>query len=57
MRIERLINDTWQIIDEDNTVVLQGTYDDCLKYMSDRFRQKIVNDPKLLGVFKRLHDK
>ena len=57
MRIERLINDTWQIIDEDNTVVLQGTYDDCLKYMSDRFRQKIVDDPKLLDVFKRLHDK
>jgi len=29
MEIVKLINDTWQLIDNEGTVLIQGTYDEC----------------------------
>jgi hypothetical protein len=56
MKIEHLINETYQIVNEDN-VLLQGTYDDCLQYMADDLVNRIKTNPELLDVFKRLADK
>lgn len=57
MKIIHLINDTYQIIDQDENVLFQGTYDGCLKYMMNQMMDRIVNTPELLAVFKRLADK
>ncbi len=57
MKILHLINETYQIVDQNNNVVLQGTYDDCLGYMAKQLIDMIVNTPELLDVFKRLADK
>ncbi len=56
MKIIHLINDTYQVVDENNTYV-QGTYDDCLKYMMDHLMDMIKSTPELMDVFKRLADK
>ena len=56
MKIVHLINDTYQVVDDKHTYV-QGTYDDCLRYMMDRLMDKIKSTPELLDVFKRLADK
>jgi uncharacterized protein YlzI (FlbEa/FlbD family) len=56
MKIEKLNDTTYQIINGDK-VVIQGTYDDCLRYMMDRMFNKIKSTPELLNVFKRLKDK
>lgn len=57
MKIIHLINDTYQIIDQDENVLFQGTNDGCLKYMMNQMMDRIVNTPELLAVFKRLADK
>lgn len=57
MKIIHLINDTYQIIDQDKNVLFQGTNDGCLEYMMDHMLDKIINTPELLNVFKRLADK
>jgi hypothetical protein len=58
MKIKKLNNGiTHQIVDEDNTIVLQGTYDDCLDYMTERFLNKIKTTPGIMDVFKRLADR
>ena len=56
MKIKHLINETYQIVNEDN-VLLQGTYDDCLQYIADDLINRIKLNPELLNVFKRLADK
>ncbi len=56
MKIKHLINDTYQVVDENNTYV-QGTYDDCLKYMMDYLMDMIKSTPELMDVFKRLANK
>jgi hypothetical protein len=56
MEIKHLINETYQIVNEDS-VLLQGTYDDCLQYMADDLLIRIKTNPELLDVFKRLADK
>ena len=57
MKIIHLINDTYQIIDNDENVLLQGTYNDCLNYMAKHLIDMIKSTPELLNVFKRLADK
>lgn len=56
MKIKKLNKDEiiHQIVDENNNVVLQGTYDECLDYMTERFRNKVITTPEILDVFKRL---
>ena len=56
MDIKHLINETYQIVNGDS-VLLQGTYDDCLQYMVDDLINRIKSNPELLDVFKRLADK
>jgi hypothetical protein len=56
MEIKHLINETYQIVNGDS-VVLQGTYDDCLRYMMDNLFNRIKSTPELLDVFKRLKDR
>ena len=56
MKIKHLINDTYQVADEE-TWYFQGTYDECLKYMMDRMMDMITSTPELLDVFKRLANK
>ena len=56
MKITHLINDTYQVADDKHTYV-QGTYDDCLKYMMDHLMDMITSTPELLDVFKRLANK
>jgi hypothetical protein len=56
MEIKHLINETYQIVNGNN-VLLQGTYDDCLRYMADDLLNRIKTNPELLNVFKRLADK
>jgi hypothetical protein len=57
MKIINLINDTYQIIDQDENVLFQGTYDGCLRYIMDYMLNKINSTPELLNVFKRLKDR
>jgi hypothetical protein len=35
MEIIKLINDTWQLIDEQGSVLKQGTWDECLDRMGE----------------------
>ena len=56
MKIKHLINDTYQVADEE-TWYFQGTYDECLKYMMDHLMGMITSTPELLDVFKRLANK
>jgi hypothetical protein len=58
MKLEKLnSNVTHQIVDDNNTIIFQGTYNECLDYMTERFLHKIKTTPKLLDVFKRLADR
>jgi len=56
MKIKHLINDTYQVADEE-TWYFQGTSDECQKYMMDWLLNKIKSTPELLDVFKRLANK
>jgi hypothetical protein len=57
MAIKHLINDIYQVVDDHEHVLLQGTHDECLKYTMQEVLDKIVNTPELLNVFKQLADK
>ena len=57
MKIIHLINDIYQIIDDEDSVLLQGTHDECLEYSMRNMLDKITSTPELLNVFKRLADK
>jgi hypothetical protein len=41
MKILHLINDTYQVVSEDETIVFQGNRDECQKYFWLAFIQKI----------------
>jgi len=56
MDVKHLINDTYQVVDEDS-VLFQGTNDGCLEYIMDHLLDKIMSTPELLDVFKRLANK
>jgi hypothetical protein len=58
MRLEHLQNNTYQVLDDNtDSVLFQGSKEECEKYMLDKFLDKITNTPELLDVFKRLADK
>jgi hypothetical protein len=57
MKIIHLINDTYQVINDDDSVLLQGTHDECLEYSMREMLDKITSTPELLNVFKRLANK
>ena len=58
MKKIHLINDTYQVYtDDEATVLFQGTSNECDDFMCRRFIDKIINDPKIMDVFKRLADK
>ena len=41
MEIIHLINDTYQVVNKDGTIVFQGKRDECQKYFWSAFIQKI----------------
>jgi len=54
MRIEHLINDTYQVIDNENKVLFQGSKEECQKHMLDKFIDQIINTPELVAALRRL---
>ena len=56
-KVEWLINNTYQVVDENETVVFQGSEEECKRYQLDNFIKKITTTPELLDVFKRLANK
>lgn len=61
MEKRHLINDTYQIIDQDNNTLFQGTESECDNYIMDEGMKSLLNkinsNPELLDVFKRLANK
>jgi hypothetical protein len=53
-KIEWLINNTYQVVDENGTCLFQGSEEECKRYQLDNFIKKITTTPELLDVFKRL---
>ena len=56
-KVELLINNTYQVVDENGTVVFQGSQEECKRYQLDNFIKKITTTPELLDAFKRLANK
>ena len=54
MRIEHLINDTYQVIDNENKVLFQGSKEECQKNMWDKFVDHIISTPELVAALRRL---
>jgi hypothetical protein len=54
MKIEHLINNTYQVVDNDGTCLFQGSEEACKRYQLEAFLEKITTTPELLDVFKRL---
>jgi hypothetical protein len=61
MEKQHLINDTYQVVDNDNNVLFQGPELECNEYIMNKGMEnllnRITNNPELLDVFKRLADK
>ena len=61
MKKQHLINDTYQVVDNDNNVLFQGPELECNEYIMNKGMENILNlitnNPELLDVFKRLADK
>lgn len=61
MQKQHLINDTYQVVDNDDMVLFQGPELECNEYIMDKgmknLLERITNTPELLDVFKRLKDK
>lgn len=61
MEKQHLINDTYQVVDNDNNVLFQGLELECNEYIMNKGMEnllnRITNNPELLDVFKRLADK
>jgi hypothetical protein len=61
MNKQHLINDTYQVVDNDNNVLFQGPELECNEYIMNKGMEnllnRITNNPELLDVFKRLADK
>ena len=58
MKKIHLINDTYQIhTDNDETIMFQGSSDECDEFMLKEFLDYILSKPELLAVFKTLADK
>jgi len=61
MEKQHLINDTYQVVDNDNNVLFQGLELECNEYIMNKGMEnllnRITNNPELLDVFKRLADR
>jgi hypothetical protein len=61
MEKQHLINDTYQVVDNDDNVLFQGPELECNEYIMNKGMEnllnRITNNPELLDVFKRLADK
>jgi hypothetical protein len=61
MKKEHLINNTYQVVDNDDNVLFQGSESECNEYIMDQGMEnllnRIKNNPELLDVFKRLNDR
>ena len=61
MEKRHLINNTYQIVDQDNNTLFQGTESECDHYIMDEGMKSLLNkinsNPELLDVFKRLANK
>jgi len=61
MKKQHLINDTYQVVDNDDNVLFQGSELECNEYIMnkgmDNILNHITNNPELLDVFKRLADR
>jgi len=61
MKKEHLINNTYQVVDNDNNVLFQGSESECNEYIMDQGMENLLNrinnNPELLDVFKRLNDR
>jgi hypothetical protein len=61
MKKEHLINNTYQVVDNDDNVLFQGSESECNDYIMDQGMENLLNrinnNPELLDVFKRLADR
>ena len=61
MKKEHLINNTYQVVDNDGNILFQGSESEYNDYIMDQGMENLLdrinNNPELLDVFKRLADK
>ena len=61
MKKQHLINNTYQVVDNDDNVLFQGSERECNEYIMNQGMEnlldRIMNNPELLDVFKRLADR
>jgi hypothetical protein len=61
MEKQHLINNTYQVVDNDDNVLFQGSERECNEYIMNQGMENLLdrinNNPELLDVFKRLADR
>ena len=61
MEKQHLINNTYQVVDNIDNVLFQGSELECNEYIMDKGMENLLNrinnSPELLNVFKRLIDR
>jgi hypothetical protein len=61
MKKQHLINNTYQVVDNNDNVLFQGSEIECNEYIMDQGMENLLNrinnNPELLDVFKRLADR
>jgi hypothetical protein len=61
MEKQHLINNTYQVVDNDDNVLFQGSESECNEYIMNQGMENLLNrinnNPELLDVFKRLADR
>ena len=61
MEKQHLINNTYQVVDNDDNVLFQGSESECNEYIMEQGMENLLNrinnNPELLDVFKRLADR
>ena len=50
MEIIKLINDTWQLIDDQGSVLIQGSYNDCLDRLGEIEDDQYYNFLMMSGI-------